>query len=486
MSAGGEDAFIKQAQDIGSFFSSLDSSVRVRVVSHFDCDGISAASILLKYFNRHGIRYTHTSVPHLDKRILKGFTSEEFTHLVFIDLGSGYVDAIGDLFSVPVCILDHHACASDVRFPEHVRILNPHLHGVDGSKDISASGVVYHALRPIDESMGKLSHLAVIGAVGDNQSQPEFSGLNKKILDEACSEGVVRIRKMIRIDGGLRKPLFRQLQQSSNLKIPGVSGTTEGGKALLEEANVPLRYEGRWLYYADLTQLQEERLAKAIIGRRRDEQEPEDIYGYHYEVPSERKTSHLRDAGEYSTVLNACGRMERASMGVTLCLGSMGAREQVERIVQEYKDELTSVMTWFKEHANDESCMIRGDGHLIIRAKDALRPSVIGTLGSMLTCSGMVPAGTVVIVTAHLPENNTLKISARSRDCQVNLRDVIAPVVSAKGGDAGGHVNAAGGLLDISQEEAFYEAIGQTLYRLSLEENVRCAPSHGQHGSGKD
>ena len=422
------------------------------MVSHFDCDGISAASILLKYFNRHGIRYTHTSVPHLDKRILKGFTSEEFTHLVFIDLGSGYVDAIGDLFSVPVCILDHHACASDVRFPEHVRILNPHLHGVDGSKDISASGVVYHALRPIDESMGKLSHLAVIGAVGDNQSQPEFSGLNKKILDEACSEGVVRIRKMIRIDGGLRKPLFRQLQQSSNLKIPGVSGTTEGGKALLEEANVPLRYEGRWLYYADLTQLQEERLAKAIIGRRRDEQEPEDIYGYHYEVPSER----------------------------------MGAREQVERIVQEYKDELTSVMTWFKEHANDESCMIRGDGHLIIRAKDALRPSVIGTLGSMLTCSGMVPAGTVVIVTAHLPENNTLKISARSRDCQVNLRDVIAPVVSAKGGDAGGHVNAAGGLLDISQEEAFYEAIGQTLYRLSLEENVRCAPSHGQHGSGKD
>ena len=50
-----------------------------------------------------------------------------------------------------VLILDHHQ-PEEVEAENNICHINPHLHGIDGSKEISGSGVVYLFSKAVDKS----------------------------------------------------------------------------------------------------------------------------------------------------------------------------------------------------------------------------------------------------------------------------------------------------------------------------------------------
>ena len=58
------------------------------------------------------------------------------------------------------------------------------------------------------------------------------------------------------------------------------------------------------------------KLVSGIILRRLSEDSPEDVLGDVYILNEEEKESPFRDAKEFSTLLNACGRLEKASLGM--------------------------------------------------------------------------------------------------------------------------------------------------------------------------
>ena len=109
-----------------------------------------------------------------------------------------------------VIILDHH-------IPEEIETknichVNPHLAGIDGSKEVSGAGVVYFFAKALNKKYEDLAHIALIGAVGDIQEDNGFKKLNQDILDKAISLGKVTVEKGLRIFGAQTRALHKALE----------------------------------------------------------------------------------------------------------------------------------------------------------------------------------------------------------------------------------------------------------------------------------
>jgi RecJ-like exonuclease len=99
---------ISQAcQDAASMLRSLPRSRRIRVVSHYDADGIAAAGVLCTAVYRAGFEF-HASL--MRNPFTKGFDRLKSEHnelIVFSDMGSGQIETI-ESFGCKAIILDHH------------------------------------------------------------------------------------------------------------------------------------------------------------------------------------------------------------------------------------------------------------------------------------------------------------------------------------------------------------------------------------------
>ena len=80
-------------------------------------------------------------------------------------MGSAYLDSISRMKG-DVIIADHHQ-PMDFEIKDNITHVNPHLFGVDGSREVSASGVTYLTVRGMEKQ--SLAGLALAGAFGDMQ-----------------------------------------------------------------------------------------------------------------------------------------------------------------------------------------------------------------------------------------------------------------------------------------------------------------------------
>jgi len=129
----------------------------VRVVSHHDADGITACGIVCHMLQRLGIPFQATIVSNLDASVSGALDSAQF--VIFCDMGSGQPDIVNKFNAV---VLDHHIPQDG---STQVQV-NPHLIGLDGGSEVSASGVCYSLARIMGDN-SDLSGLAISGAIGD-------------------------------------------------------------------------------------------------------------------------------------------------------------------------------------------------------------------------------------------------------------------------------------------------------------------------------
>jgi single-stranded DNA-specific DHH superfamily exonuclease len=170
----------------------------VRVVSHHDADGITACGIICLALQRQGIPFQATIVSNLDTSVEAMLDPAVPT--IFCDMGSGHPDIVNKFDAV---ILDHH-----VPHGTHVNIVvNPHLAGIDGGSELSASGVAYAVAREMGNNVD-LAGLAISGAIGDKQ---RMVGPNKDILEEGLKHGVISVQKGLKLGMG---PVEKVLEYS--------------------------------------------------------------------------------------------------------------------------------------------------------------------------------------------------------------------------------------------------------------------------------
>jgi len=450
-------------------FKEVDKQETIRLVSHLDADGICAAAIMIKALNTDSRKYSVSIVQQLTNEVLDGLSKEPYQYYVFTDLGSGQLSSIKQRFvGKQVFILDHHT-PETVRLTSNIVHVNPHLFGIDGGKEISGAGVVYLFLRSF-KKIREVAHIALIGAVGDLQEGKDgFKRLNKEILDLAVKRKKIKVIKGLRIFGAQTRPLHKVLEYCTDPYIPGVSGSESGAIKFLKQIGITARNGKEWRKIVHLDEEEIKKLVSGIILRRSSEDSPEDVLGNVYILNDEKKESPFRDIKEFSTLLNACGRMQKASLGIGACLGDKKNKERAMKSLMGYKREIINAIHWYKDNNGD---VIKGKGYMIINAASNIRASIVGTLASIISNS-YAKDGTFIMSMADMMDGY-YKVSFRMHGRKdVDLRKVLLRITHTVGGEAGGHRNAAGAMIKEESVDEFIKVAKRELGRYGMEEVVR-------------
>ena len=467
------EKFSAAVMKVAEAFKKIDKKQTIRIISHLDCDGICACSILIRALSKHNRRYSLSIFQQISPINLHELSAEEYQYYVFTDLGSSSLSMIkGTLRGKTVFIIDHHD-PEKISLPENFHHLNPHLFGIDGGTEISGAGVVYLFTKALDESNEDMAHIAVVGAIGDVQGKEGLCTLNKQILDDAVKNKNIGIKLDLKFFGKNTRPLHKLLEYSNDILIPGISGSESAAIQFLQQLRINPKKGKGWRKYIDLTEAEKQRLTAAIIMRRVSEKNPNDIFEDNYTLLIEKEGSPFACAKEFSTILNSCGRLEKASIGVGVCLGSKDAKKKALAARESYKREIVNAMNWYKANM-DSPDVFNGDGFIIINAQDNILPSMIGTFASILARSGEVRDGTYILSMAQSIDSTT-KVSIRmagNNNGDAGLHKIAERIISKVGGESGGHCNAAGGFIQTEKEEELIKIAKLVLEHCAMEEKV--------------
>ncbi len=428
---------------------------KIAMISHYDADGICAASLLYSAFQDRGKDVDLIFLKQLDRDTIKELENVDASVYVFSDLGSGQLTTIREFFGeeANIVVVDHHQ-PQDEKW-HNLHHLNPYHFGIDGSMEISGAGMAYILSRTISKRVRELIDLTVVGAFADMQVvDNNLIGLNKLLYEDAELFGVVKKEKGLMLFGRYTKPLHKVLEQSMDPYIEGITGNESAAVQFLSELGIPLRdSDGKFRTLADLTKREEKKLATALIMECAANGLPsEKISALIGDVYKIRGKYEVR---EFATLLNACGRIGKPMEGVDFCLGK---RENVEELYNEYRRTISSALSWISRNRRN---FIKTDRATYILAGDNIPDTIVGTVLSISMKTHIsTPVGF-----SFANSCNGVKVSARSKlDVgSINLGLVVRKASEHVGGEGGGHKNAAGAKIPMGTEREFIDVIESLL-----------------------
>lgn len=462
-----KDSLKKDAEE----FLKIPKKDTVRIIGHLDADGICASAIMINAMTKLNRKYTLTILPTITEETLNQLNHESEKYFVFVDLGSGSLDIVGKtLPTKQILILDHHHPQSDTKY-NNITQVNPHLYGVDGSSEISGAGVVFLFTQELTDN-SEMSRIAIVGAIGDVQENNGFKKLNSEILDIALKKKLIEVHKGLKFFGLQTRPIYKLLQYSSDIIIPDVTGSESGAISFLQGLGINPQTKKGWKKLSDLNEEEKKKLIAAIIMKSTDSR-PESIFSNNYLLIGEQDDSPFRDAKEFATLLNSCGRLDKASIGIGACLNDKKMKKMAVDNLMQYRKEIVNAINWYKDNANSDK-IIKKKNILIINAEEEVMPTMIGTLGSILSKSQDIEKNTFILSLARNFDNTT-KISLRitGNPDSINLKEVIKMIVEkTENGSSGGHSFAAGAVIDTDYEEKFIEIAEKVLSEFTFEEKT--------------
>jgi len=435
-----EANFEKHAEKTGKRI--LKESESVLVVHHYDCDGIASAGVVSQALNEEAIASRSLVAKRIDENILAEIAKAEEKTIVITDLASSTLQETADaLENKIIFVIDHHPPKEFEA--ENVSTVNPHDFGLDGAIELSAASAAYYCFKHLQSQ--RIAQLGIVGAVGDMQDQDGFVGLNKKMAKEAEEDKFVFVNRDLRLFGRVSRPLVWFLAYCDEPFIPGLSGNEKACALFLNKLGLPLKTNDRWTTYYDLNVFDRRKLSSALINlcleKGIEKDAVERMVGDVFLFLNEPEKSELRDAYEFSTLLNACGRHDQAALGVGVCLHEQGAYEKAKAILIEHRRAISQGIWFAKKHASDLGAFYFFD------ARGKVSDTVIGTVAGSLFASGLFERNKPVIAFSTDEEGNT-KISSRGSKYLakrgLDLGEAMRKAGEASGGEGGGHNVAAG------------------------------------------
>jgi len=439
----------------------------IHVFSHLDADGVAAAGIIGRALFRLDARFRIQITQWIEDKIVGEILSEKPQLVVFTDLGSGYVDLLMEkLSSFKIVILDHHQIIGDVS--ESFVHVNPHLHGLDGARDISGSGVAYFAAKALDVVNVDLAPIAIVGALGDLQDkydQRMLCGLNGKIVEDALSAGLLTVEKDLMFFGRETRPIHRTLASTTSPFIPGISGEEDKSLAFLASLDIKPRDGEKWRALRDLSENEKKRLCSALADYLLSKGlrfEVSNLIGHAYVLNREEPWTPLRDAREFAVLLNGTGRMDRASLGVAVCMGDRGsALEAANKVLEDYRRSINKYLGWVMEKPER---MKEFENIYVVYGESFINDKIVGAISSILS-SGLPNPEKPLIAYANVEDEGLAKISARTVDAMtnrgINLGNIMQVAAEKFKGKGGGHNVAAGAQVPVEEISGFIEYVNE-------------------------
>ncbi len=418
--------------------SHIENEHVVRIISHNDADGLTSAGIFANAIRKQGGKFHVTILPRLMDSNVKELKKSRYKLFIFSDMGSAKLEAISKLKS-DVIIADHHQIPDDSDVSEtnnefiHV---NPHLYDIDGTKDVSGSGLSYLSVH--DFGYYELAGLALTGACGDMQFKYGPTGINKLILDEAVKEDAMNVEDSLKLAYSTTEKLVNALTYTYNPVLNDLSGDMNNCSQLLDELSIP-----RDKLLGDLTSDEYERLKDALVDVNKD------IYGKVYTINNIRRE--LSNIEEYSNLLNACGKNKEYSAAISIQLGNYNQMEYAKRLLSDYAKSMQRGIEWIKREKSTQL-----DNIQYIYTEDKKLKQVAAPVSSIGIDLGILPDKPILSL---MRMDNLLKISSRTTDNMVekgvNLGVIMNEVSNNYNGSGGGHNIAAGATIPYDQMDNF-------------------------------
>ena len=129
-------------------------------------------------------------------------------------------------------------------------------------------------------------------------------------------------------------------------------------------------------------------------------------------------------------------------------------KEKAGELLKSYKIEIIKTLEWFNQNKNN---FVKGKNFVIINAEDNVKDSMIGTLCGIILGSNVYNKNFVIVGMAYSVEND-IKISMRTNNPNIDLREIISNIAQG-----GGHSNSCGAFISKKEEQTFINAMKDVL-----------------------
>jgi len=408
------------------------------IVCHIDADGLTSGAIIFKTLEKMGKEPEIIPLKQLDPSTYDRVPWD--AELIFVDLGAGQTE-----WTRNHVIIDHHEPEEKTPYQ-----LNAHFLGLSGSRDISSSGLSYLVSKElIGES--ELAGIAVVGMVGDQIDRKPLQGYARIPL----STPWVKPMKGLRYFGRETRILPIFLEYASDPFIPGLSGELAACYEFLERIGIDPEKTYHELEKGERRMLNDELIKYASrVGVRVHR-----MVGEYYILPHMPEKTEMRDATEFATLLNACGRHEKAKLGIELLLGR-NVYDEAKKLLRKHRMLLSRGMREITERGTREFKNFQ------LFVSEEIKPTIIGIVAGIAISSRSVNPNKPIIAVSPDIEGEGYKISGRATmelvergiDLGKAMREASEGI-----GEGGGHDIAAGAFVPFNQLEKFLRRLDYAL-----------------------
>ncbi len=408
------------------------------IVTHIDADGLTSGAIIYRTLQILDKDPEIIAIKQLDQSTYELIDWER--DLVFTDLGSGQIELTQNHV-----IIDHHQPIKETKYQ-----LNAHFLGLDGSRDISSAGLAYLVSRELIGD-SKLAIYAVVGMVGDRIDKYGLRGLARIPVETSYvfgMKGLLYFGRETRI-----LPVF--LEYATEPFIPGLTGNLANCFEFLEELGIDTGKTYHELSLEERRKLVNELLKYAS----RRGVKVHEMIGEYFIFPSMPRKTELRDASEFATLLNACGRHEKAELAIDLLLGK-NVYNEAKRLLKLHRRLIGLGINELLEKG------LADFGSFKLFVAEKVKPTIIGIVAGLALSSRLVKSSKPIVAVAKDKEG--FKVSARATDELVRhgINLGMAMREAAKGiGEGGGHSIAAGAFIPENKLEEFLKRLDNALRR---------------------
>lgn len=455
----------------------------ILVVGHNDADGLSSIGVVSGALLDIGAKFVAKSVFRLDE-FYETIAEQNSRLVILVDMGSGSMselkERVGD---TKLVIIDHHQPERNKEHDNWLQV-NPHLFGIDGETEVSAAGVAYFVVRNLVPEPPRYATLAVIGALGDLQDKGEkkrLIGLNEEIVSEAVKDSWLTVAEDLVFHGRVFKPIHQAIASTQTPYLQGLSGDEAACLSLLTDLGIELRDGDKWRTVSDLSEEEKKKLYNAIISYLAKNNQPvevaRDLIGTVYELVKEEASSGLRDAREYSYLLNACGKTGNTWLGISVAMGYRGwVLKEAHKVMENYRSTLKRSLDFASKNLEQMLHTI------VLRVGSEIDVRQVSSVASIVSSSKLVPPDKPLIVVGQ--EEAIAKVSARASPKLVamglNLGNIMREAASKFSGRGGGHRIAAGAEIPADRLTLFLlevdklvgASIGATKTQIMLDEDA--------------
>jgi single-stranded-DNA-specific exonuclease len=449
--------------DVKAAAEQIAAAPEVTIISHIDADGIACEAILSQAVSRLEIPVRSVFVRQLEPLTMPQVPADSSLK-VFADLGAGQQNLMLErgFSQEEVLIIDHHVSQPVERAYTQVNCL-PY-----GFTRMSAAGVSYLVGKGLDSANTDLAGLAVIGNVGDMMAR-EKCGLvgpaRDIIVEDGVRHGSVEVRKKdLNCYGTATRPLYLSLAYNDDPFIRGISNNPEGARQFLKRLGIRQQApDGRWYVWEEIPVEDKRTIISALAEQlMANGEKVSRLLAETYGFPRETPRTPLRNAQEYATLLNACGRWSKPQVGGAILRGDRGtAYRDAEHMLNNHRAILRDLLKYIIDTG------VRELDNLQWLHVGGRYPDTIVGIGAGMALSKLNSSKPILIMCEVPEDRNLTKVSMRTNERVVergiDLQQALANASAEYGGGGGGHKIAAGAYIPKIQEQEFVHRVNRIL-----------------------